>query len=62
MGLGDTLKQLVQKLSGRVAQTGDETPRDDTDSAAAPGVNRPPDPVSAAAADTAAAGFPEELE
>jgi hypothetical protein len=60
MGLGDRFKQLRDKLGDRVRQSTQKVARDDTDSSAAPGVNKP-EPMSASEADLDAAGFPEDL-
>jgi hypothetical protein len=60
MRLGDRLKELRDKLAGRVGQGTDKTARDDTDCSAAPGANKP-QPMSMSEADLDAAGFPEQL-
>jgi hypothetical protein len=61
MGLGDRFKELLDRLGGRAGRALDELERDDTDSAAAPIVNNPPDLISASEADLDGAGFPPEL-
>jgi hypothetical protein len=61
MGFVDTLKDLREKLGGRVRRDPDKVRRDETDSAAAPIATNPPDLISASEADIDRAGFPPEL-
>jgi hypothetical protein len=61
MGLGEQLKSLPQKLGATVRKDIHEISNVNPDSTSAPGANRPPDPVSSAEADAAAAGFPPDV-